>query len=212
MSEGPVLTLGQMALVLAAFHSNYVSVHCPGMEKIFVVPPTDWAPSGPERAAYGKYVRWTELKSRVRKLGDWAEPWLSVLWANLSRSLHQQIPAEPATAKLDPVDAQPESAPSESEISAPQLSQGPGPLSEALADPETQAIAVMIKNPGFSIQRIAEIVGVDRKTLYKWPRFLDSAQKAGVYSPKVRGAGYHTKGSKSQGIVEAQKDCADEDE
>ena len=84
-------------------------------------------------------------------------------------------------------------------------------MAAAFNDPEIMAIAVMLQDGSLSLPEIAKKIGVDRKTLYKYPRFLDAAQRAGKYSPKANLSGYHTKGTKSQGNLEAQKDEPDDE-
>jgi hypothetical protein len=110
ISEGPVLTPGQIALVLAAFQSNYVDVHCPGMEKVLVVSYghfDGWekAPSQAAREANGRRIRWEAIRNRVGKLGDWAQPWLSNLWEQLCRSIPNPIAAgrlfQPSASRQD---------------------------------------------------------------------------------------------------------------
>ena len=53
-------------------------------------------------------------------------------------------------------------------------------------DPESQAIALLFKQPTWSISAIADALNVDRKTPYKWERFRQAAELSGRL--KARGA------------------------
>jgi hypothetical protein len=79
-------------------------------------------------------------------------------------------------------------------------------------DQEAHAIALLFQRPDLSLSEIARIVGVGRQTPYKWPRFLDAAERAGKYSPKRRAAGSRPHGHKaSDGTIEAYS-ADDEDD
>jgi hypothetical protein len=65
--------------------------------------------------------------------------------------------------------------------------------------------------PDLSFPEIAKEVRVDRTTLYKWPKFLKAARRAGKYTPKSRDPGSLPSGSKSgDGTIEAWRDDEDE--
>jgi len=80
-------------------------------------------------------------------------------------------------------------------------------------DPETMAIALLFKRRDLSLSGIPEVVGVERQTLYKWPRFLEAAEKAGKYNPKRKKGGDLPRGSKAaDGTIEAYRDSDLEDD
>jgi hypothetical protein len=71
-------------------------------------------------------------------------------------------------------------------------------------DKEAQAIALLFRQPEWSIAQIAECVGVDRKNLYRWPHFRRAAEEAGTLKPRGPGDGEVPRGHKtSDGRVEA---------
>jgi hypothetical protein len=59
-----------------------------------------------------------------------------------------------------------------------------GKSSETRVDPESLAIALVMKHPNWTIAQIASKVGVDRRTLYKWPKFRNAAKASGVLKPR----------------------------
>jgi hypothetical protein len=77
-------------------------------------------------------------------------------------------------------------------------------------DPESAAIAALFKFDGASMTEIAAIAGVDRPTLYTFPKFLEAAKLVGKYKPR-KGAKDKVRGGfkDGDGTLEA---FADEDE
>jgi hypothetical protein len=80
----------------------------------------------------------------------------------------------------------------------------------ARVDPQKLAILLLVEDRHLSLPEIAEKVGVDRKTVYKWPQFLELAEKYGKYKPRGRLPWAGPRGSKQDGRLEAY-DESDED-
>jgi hypothetical protein len=86
-------------------------------------------------------------------------------------------------------------------------------LATHATDPETLAIALLFQRPHLSLPEIAAAVRVERQTLYKWPTFLQAAEKVGKYTPKRSKGGNLPSGSKTaEGTVEAWRDSEEVNE
>jgi hypothetical protein len=80
-------------------------------------------------------------------------------------------------------------------------------------EPEILAIALLVKHRDWSLAQIADRLGVDRKTLYKWEGFRDAAEKAGKLTPRRGGLRSLPHGHKTEGrTVEAYGDNAPGDD
>ena len=79
-------------------------------------------------------------------------------------------------------------------------------------DTESLAIALLFKRPELSLSEIAGVVGVERQTLYKWPKFLEAAEATGKYKSKRSKEGNLPRGSKgTDGTIEAWRNPERED-
>ncbi len=86
------------------------------------------------------------------------------------------------------------------------------PAAGQATDQESLAITLLFRRPDMLFPEIAQAVGVERQTLYKWPKFLEAAERAGKYTPRRRG-GNIPHGSKAKdGSVEAWRDDEPEEE
>jgi hypothetical protein len=90
----------------------------------------------------------------------------------------------------------------------------PPPMPVAL-DPETHAVTLLIMHEDWSMEKIAEAVGVARQTLYGYPKFRKAATASGRLKPRKGAKGARRRGHKtSDGTVEAyaeEEDEGDED-
>jgi hypothetical protein len=79
-------------------------------------------------------------------------------------------------------------------------------------DQESLAIALLFKNATWSIAMIADSLHVDRKTLYKWPKFRQAAELQGRLRPRGPKAAPPRRGHKTtDGRIEAYADEEDSD-
>jgi hypothetical protein len=94
LERAPVLTPGQRALVLAAFHS----VYCPGCEPVVAVPDELPEVDAEGRVVggdeYRRVLRWLAIEDAVRQLGDHAANWLRLLLRRIEQDL-ASISAQP---------------------------------------------------------------------------------------------------------------------
>lgn len=89
-------------------------------------------------------------------------------------------------------------------LTAPSGAGRGGPEGAHSPDPETHAIALLVKRPDLTIPKIAKAVGVSRQTLYGWPHFRMAAEKAGKLKPRGSRERAAPRGHKSKdGRVEA---------
>jgi hypothetical protein len=126
------------------------------------------------------------------------------LWGKLChrwpifREYHAQLDAE-ALGKA-PGDAATDTNPSEPVAEA-------RPATVPAIDLESQALALLFKEPELSITQIAERLGVDRKTPYGWPKFREAAELKGSLRPRGLRDRSPRRGHKSGGRVEAYDDA-----
>jgi hypothetical protein len=81
------------------------------------------------------------------------------------------------------------------------------PAPQDSIDKESLAIALLYKRSDLSLAGIADTLGVERQTPYKWPTFLKAAELVGKYTPRPKGGGHLPSGTKSrEGNVEAWDD------
>ncbi len=198
----PLLTQGQITLLLAALHAIY----CPGFETIIACPADSVVIEVIDEnlkvtGDYGRFVRWKAIRDQVRNLGEHALHWFTLLLRRFERILSLEPKSSPAVEVTE--SAQP---------AAPDPQQN-GPGDGSALDPEAIAIALLFTRPDLSLAAIANEVGVERKTVYKWPKFLDAAEKTGKYVPKSKHTGNLPHGSKAtDGTMEAWRDSKAEDD
>jgi hypothetical protein len=78
-------------------------------------------------------------------------------------------------------------------------------------DLEAQALALLLRHKDWSLAQIADHIGVDRKTLYKWKDFREAAQLAGRLKPRGPKDRAPRRGHKTRdGRVEAYSEEDDE--
>jgi hypothetical protein len=120
----------------------------------------------------------------------------------------QVTPACAAPAKQPPPPAEPP---------APPEAARPAPAAE-VANPGTQdrdlevtAIGLLFKYPDWSIEQIADHLGVDRSTPYRWPRFREAAKLAKKLKPRKDKGHRPPRGHKApDGTVEAYDESGEE--
>ena len=71
-------------------------------------------------------------------------------------------------------------------------------------DQEAHAIALLFKEPTWSVEQIAEAVRVDRKTPYRWLAFRTAAERCGLIKPRGKKNATPRRGYKTaDGHIEA---------
>jgi hypothetical protein len=97
-----------------------------------------------------------------------------------NRTAEQQPASPPPPADVEPQKGK------ESQFPAPKI------------DLEAQALALLFQQRNWSLAQIADHLGVNRKTLYKWPKFREAAELRGLLKPRGSKAGSPPRGHKTR--------------
>jgi hypothetical protein len=148
----------------------------------------------------GEAESWLHARDKLRKFKKRVDRELEErAWPPEARTPPGAAAVPPAPAVGPPTIPTPALAPASGE-SAPEI------------DLEAKALALLFQHPDWSILQIAQLLGVDRRTPYKWDKFRNAAEAAGRLKPRGRKDRTPRRGHKDRdGRVEAYAD-EDEDE
>jgi hypothetical protein len=176
-----VLTRGQTILSVAALHDAL----CPGVEKIVMILPHL---TGLNRDETIRACAWWAMLGSVRKLGDHACQWYTLLFRRFERILNERVLLSTS---------QPEATGRHAE----------GQNQQPEMDQECQALVLLFKHPDWTVTEIADHMGISRQTPYKWDKFREAATLSGRLKPRGPKEGQPPEGHKtSDGRVEAYQD------
>jgi hypothetical protein len=197
----------QTAAVLAALHD----ARCPGVEKVVAL--DGEAPAFDDQCkaipGYLRYVRWRAIRDRVAALGDFALHWLTLQYRRFEQVVREQVPSptgQPESAATPPPGQCLTPGQTGDGLPLP-LSTNESPRQQPEIDQESLAIALLVQHADWSIKQIANHLGVNRATLYKWNKFRVAAERSERLKSRGPRAGRPRRGHKSpDGMIEAYQD------